>query len=98
MSSNGWPVQAEEGVLGGIVGGSEENFKKAEVFLKVFCEDYFYFGKVGMGTKSKLLNNFLTQRIATLIVHIIKSTKKLYNVAKLGSGNSATLSRIFDNL
>ena len=51
----GGPVQAEEGVLGGIVGGSEENFKKAEVFLKTFCKDYFYFGEVGMGTKSKLL-------------------------------------------
>ena len=29
----GGPVQAEEGVCGGIVGASEENFKKAEIFL-----------------------------------------------------------------
>ena len=101
----GGPVQAEEGVLGGIVGGSEQNFKKAEVFLKAFCKDYFHFGEVGMGTKSKLLNNFLTLGNATLIVHMIKSAekfdidlKKLYDVAKLGSGNSAALSRIFDNL
>ena len=101
----GGPVQAEEGVLGGIIGGSEENFKKAEVFLKAFCKDYFYFGEVGMGTKSKLLNNFLTLGNATLIVHMIKGAKKfdidlkkLYDVAKLGSGNSAALSRIFDNL
>ena len=101
----GGPVQAEEGVLGGIVGGSEENFKKAEVFLKAFCKDYFYFGEVGKGAKSKLLNNFLTLGNATLIVHMIKSAekfdidlKKLYDVAKLGSGNSAALSRIFDNL
>ena len=101
----GGPVQAEEGVLGGIVGGSEENFKKAEVFLKAFCKDYFYFGEVGKGAKSKLLNNFLTLGNATLIIHMIKSAekfdidlKKLYDVAKLGSGNSAALSRIFDNL
>jgi hypothetical protein len=101
----GGPVQAEEGVLGGIVGGSEENFKKAEVFLKAFCKDYFYFGEVGKGAKSKLLNNFLTLGNATLIVHMIKSAekfdidlKKLYDVAKLGSGNSAALNRIFDNL
>ena len=58
-----------------------------------------------MGAKSKLLNNFLTLGSATLIVHMIKSAekfnidlKKLYDVAKLGSGNSAALSRIFDNL
>jgi 3-hydroxyisobutyrate dehydrogenase-like beta-hydroxyacid dehydrogenase len=58
-----------------------------------------------MGAKSKLLNNFLTLGNATLIVHMIKSAekfnidlKKLYDVARLGSGNSAALSRIFDNL
>ena len=52
----GGPVQAEEGVLGGIVGASEDNFKKAEPYLKFFCKEYFYFGEVGMGAKSKLLN------------------------------------------
>ena len=101
----GGPVQAEDGVLGGIVGGSEDNFKLAEPYLKIFCKDYFYFGAVGMGAKSKLLNNFLTLGNAALINHMIKSAtkfgldlKKFYGVAKLGSGNSAALSRIFDNL
>jgi 3-hydroxyisobutyrate dehydrogenase-like beta-hydroxyacid dehydrogenase len=32
----GGPVQAEEGVLGGIVGASDENFKIAEPYLKKF--------------------------------------------------------------
>ena len=68
----GGPVQAEEGVLGGIIGGSEENFKKAEVFLKAFCKDYFYFGEVGMGTKSKLLN---------------KVDKVIFHKTNLGKGN-----------
>ena len=101
----GGPVQAEEGVCGGIVGASEENFKKSEVYLKTFCKDYFHFGPVGMGAKSKLLNNFLTLGNAALINHMAKSAKdlgldlnKLYDVAKLGSGNSAALIRIFDNL
>jgi 3-hydroxyisobutyrate dehydrogenase-like beta-hydroxyacid dehydrogenase len=101
----GGPVQAEEGVLGGIVGGSEDNFKLAEPYLKIFCKDYFYFGEIGMGAKSKLLNNFLTLGNAALINHMAKSAKKFgldlkkfYDVAKLGSGNSAALSRIFDNL
>ena len=101
----GGPVQAEEGVLGGIVGASNENFKIAEAYLKNFCKNYFHFGPVGMGAKSKLLNNFLTLGNATLINHLAKTgkefgldMKKLFEVAKLGSGNSAALNRVFDNL
>ena len=37
----GGPVQAEEGVLGGIVGASDENFKIAEPYLKNFCKNTF---------------------------------------------------------
>ena len=101
----GGPVQAEEGVLGGIVGASEDNFKKAEPYLKFFCKEYFYFGEVGMGAKSKLLNNFLTLGNAALVNHLAIGAKelgldlqKVYDVAKLGSGNSAALNRVFDNL
>ena len=101
----GGPVQAEEGVCGGIVGASEENFKKSEVYLKTFCKDYFHFGAVGKGAKSKLLNNFLSLGTATNVIEFIKSAKKLdidleklFAVAKLGSGNSTALNRIFDNV
>jgi 3-hydroxyisobutyrate dehydrogenase-like beta-hydroxyacid dehydrogenase len=101
----GGPVQAEEGVLGGIVGGSEANFKLAEPYLKIFCKNYFYFGSVGMGAKSKLLNNFLSLGNAALVNHLAKTArelgldlKKVFDVAKLGSGNSAALIRVFDNL
>ena len=101
----GGPVQAVEGVLGGIVGGSDENFKLGEPYLKMFCKDYFYFGPVGMGAKSKLLNNFLSLGNAALVNHLAKTAselgldlKKVFDVAKLGSGNSAGLVRIFENL
>ena len=101
----GGPVQAEEGVLGGIVGASKENFKKAEPYLKFFCKDYFYFGEVGMGAKSKLLNNFLSLGNGALVNHLAIGAKelgldlqKVFSVAKLGSGNSAALNRVFDNL
>ena len=101
----GGPVQAEQGVLGGIVGASEDNFKLAEPYLKLFCKNYFHFGLVGMGAKSKLLNNFLTLGNAALINHMAKAAKKfdldmqkLFDVAKLGSGNSAALVRVFDAL
>jgi len=101
----GGPVQAEEGILGGIVGASENNFKLAEPYLKMFCKEYFYFGTVGMGAKSKLLNNFLSLGNAALVNHLAKTAtelgldlKKVFDVAKLGSGNSAALIRVFDNL
>ncbi len=101
----GGPVQAEEGVCGGIVGASLENFKKAEVYLKAFCKDYFHFGEVGKGAKSKLLNNFLSLGTATYVIELIKSAKKLnidleklFAVAKLGSGNSTALNRILGSV
>ena len=101
----GGPVQAEEGILGGIVGASDESFKIAEPYFKFFCKEYFHFGTVGMGAKSKLLNNFLSLGNAALVNHLAKSAKemgldlkKVFDVAKLGSGNSAALNRVFDNL
>ena len=101
----GGPVQAEQGILGGIVGASDENFKIAEPYFNFFCKDYFHFGPVGMGAKSKLLNNFLSLGNAALVNHLAKSStemgldlKKVFDVAKLGSGNSAALNRVFDNL
>ena len=101
----GGPVQAEQGILGGIVGASDENFKMAEPYFNFFCKEYFHFGPVGMGAKSKLLNNFLSLGNAALVNHLAKSAtemgldlKKVFDVAKLGSGNSAALNRVFDNL
>ena len=101
----GGPAQAAEGIFGGIVGATDNNFKLAEPYLKLFCKNYFHFGSVGMGAKSKLLNNFLTLGNAALINHMAKAAKKfdldlqkLFDVAKLGSGNSAALNRIFDAL
>ena len=41
----GGPVQAEEGVCGGIVGASDENFKKAEIYLKTFVKITFILEK-----------------------------------------------------
>ena len=101
----GGPAQAEEGILGGIIGATDNNFKLAEPYLKLFCKNYFHFGSVGMGAKSKLLNNFLTLGNAALINHMTIAAKKFgldlqkfFDVAKLGSGNSAALNRIFDAL
>ena len=54
-----------------------------------------------MGAKSKLLNNFLSLGNAVLVNHLAKSAtdlgldlRKVFDVAKLGSGNSGALERI----
>ena len=100
----GGPVQAEEGVLGGIVGASDEDFINSKVYLDTFCKNYFHFGEVGMGSKTKLICNFLSLGTTTFVIETIKAVEKLdinlekfYAVAKLGSGNSGALSRIADN-
>lgn len=97
----GGPVQAEEGVLGGIVGASESNFIEAKKYLMSFCKDIFHFGPVGVAAKAKLISNFLSLGTTTFAIETVKAAnhfnidlKKLYDVAKLGSGNSGALTRI----
>ena len=99
----GGPVQAEEGVLGAIIGSSKENYVSTKLYLDAFCKEHFYFGEVGMGAKVKLICNFLSLGTTTFVIETIKvaekfniDLKKFYSVAKLGSGNSGALSRIAD--
>tara|TARA_Y100000590_G_scaffold386726_1_gene459743 strand:- start:2273 stop:3127 length:855 start_codon:yes stop_codon:yes gene_type:complete len=97
----GGPVQAEEGVLGGIIGSSKTDYNKAKLYLNTFCKEHFHFGPVGMGAKAKLICNFLSLGTTTFVIETIKAVEKLdidlnkfYSVAKLGSGNSGALYRI----
>ena len=97
----GGPVQSEEGILGGIVGASDKNFEEAKVYLEAFCRNIFHFGSVGVAAKAKLISNFLSLGTTTFVIETIKAAnyfnidlQKLYDVAKLGSGNSGALTRI----
>jgi 3-hydroxyisobutyrate dehydrogenase-like beta-hydroxyacid dehydrogenase len=54
----GGPVQAEEGVLGGIVGATDDNFQLAEPYLKLFCKNYFPFWSSWNGCKIKTFKQF----------------------------------------
>jgi len=99
----GGPAQAEQGILGGIVGATKEDYNLAKMYLDSFCKEHFYFGSVGMGAKAKLICNFLSLGTTTFVIETIKAAekhnidlKKFYSVAKLGSGNSGALSRIAD--
>ena len=97
----GGPVQAEEGILGGIVGASEKNYEESKEYLKTFCKNIFHFGPIGIAAKTKLISNFLSLGTTTFVIETIKAAnhfnidlQKLYDVAKLGSGNSGALTRI----
>ena len=99
----GGPVQAEEGVLGGIWGGDSEDFEVSKKYLHPFCKNVFNFGSVEKAAQAKLLSNFLSLLTTTTVIEFFKSAKKLdidmnllCDVAKLGSGNSGALNRIAD--
>ena len=99
----GGPVQAEEGVLGAIVGADHNDIEDAKNILMNFCKDVFHFGDVGIGAKTKLISNFLSLGTATFVIETLKAAKhhnidmqKLIDVARLGSGNSGALNRIAD--
>ena len=97
----GGPVQSEQGVLGGIFGGTKNNFYKSKKYLNCFCKSVFNFGNVTKASSAKLLSNFLSLITTTTVIEFFKSANKLnidinllYEVAKLGSGNSGALDRI----
>jgi len=99
----GGPLQAEEGILGAIVGADNNDIKDAKNILMNFCKEVFHFGEVGIGAKTKLISNFLSLGTATFVIETLKAAKhhdidlqKLIDVARLGSGNSGALNRIAD--
>ena len=99
----GGAAQAREGVLGAIVGCDVAQFKRARILLSAFCKRVEYFGAPGMGARAKLVSNFLALGTATLVIETFRQARalgvdwrKLYELAQLGSGNSAGLRRIMD--
>jgi len=99
----GGPLQAEEGVLGAIVGADNNDIADAKNILMNFCKDVFHFGDIGIGAKTKLISNFLSLGTTTFVIETLKAAKhlnidmqKLIDVARLGSGNSGALNRIAD--
>ena len=99
----GGPVQSLQGVLGAIVGSSIDDFEEVKKILMNFCKDVFHFGEIGIEAKVKLISNFLSLGTATFVIETLKAANhlnidldKLYDVAKLGSGNSGALNRIAD--
>ena len=83
------------------IDASENNINEAKEYLTTFCKNIFHFGPVGVAAKAKLISNFLSLGTSTFVIETIKAAnhfnidlQKLYDVAKLGSGNSGALTRI----
>ncbi len=100
----GGAQQAEQGVLGAIVGCDGEIADKARKVLSCFCSRIEHFGPVGSGARAKLVSNFLALGTAALAIETFQNARalgvdwrKLYDLALLGSGKSAGLERIVGN-
>mgnify|MGYP001195262212 FL=1 len=90
-----------KGILGSIWGGDQNKFEESKIYLDTFCENVFNFGSVEKACAAKLLSNFLSLLTTTTVIEYFKSAekldvdwRKLFEVAKLGSGNSGALGRI----
>ena len=90
-----------KGILGSIWGGDQDKFNESKIYLDTFCKNIFNFGSVEKASAAKLLSNFLSLLTTTTVIEYFKSAekldvdwKKLFEVAKLGSGNSGALNRI----
>ena len=90
-----------KGILGSIWGGDKDKFNESKIYLDTFCKNIFNFGGVEKASAAKLLSNFLSLLTTTTVIEYFKSAekldvdwKKLFEVAKLGSGNSGALNRI----
>ena len=93
--------ESELGILGSIWGGDDNKFEESKIYLNTFCKNIFNFGSVEKACAAKLLSNFLSLLTTTTVIEYFKSAeklnidiRKLFEVAKLGSGNSAALDRI----
>jgi len=100
----GGAAQAEQGVLGAIVGCDGDIPDQVHDVLSCFCSRVERFGPVGAAARAKLVSNFLALGTAALAIETFKKAqaldvdwKQLYDLALLGSGKSVGLERIIGN-
>jgi len=95
------PAEAEAGKLNTMVGADEKTFAEVRPVLEAFCENVFYMGGVGAGSRTKLIYNLLTMGHAALIAEALCACAAtgvdLSRFAKVVSGGGAN-SGIFQML
>jgi 3-hydroxyisobutyrate dehydrogenase len=94
-------LQAQEGELKFLVGGSEEALAKAEPILRAMSKEVIHLGPVGSGAKMKLVNNFLSgvqvAALAEAIAWLERSgldREKALGILKSGAPGSPLLAGI----
>lgn len=94
-------VQADEGQLLFLVGGSSEVLSKVEHVLQAMSKEVVHLGPVGSGAKMKLLNNFLCGvQIASLaeglswLEHSGLNVEKALGILKSGAPGSPLLAGV----
>jgi 3-hydroxyisobutyrate dehydrogenase-like beta-hydroxyacid dehydrogenase len=65
------PAEAESGKLNTMVGADEKVFGEIRPILETFCENIFYMGPVGSGSRTKLIYNLITMGHAALIAEAL---------------------------
>jgi 3-hydroxyisobutyrate dehydrogenase-like beta-hydroxyacid dehydrogenase len=65
------PAEAEAGKLNTMVGADEKVFGDIRPILESFCENIFYMGGVGAGSRTKLIYNLITMGHAALIAEAL---------------------------
>jgi 3-hydroxyisobutyrate dehydrogenase-like beta-hydroxyacid dehydrogenase len=97
----GGKAQADEGVLGALVGTTEDTFSTVKPLLDSFCSSVQLFGPVGSGGRAKLINNAMVIGIAALVLEAFRKARRtqtnwaqLYDVVTRGSADSGVLRRI----
>jgi 3-hydroxyisobutyrate dehydrogenase-like beta-hydroxyacid dehydrogenase len=65
------PAEAEAGKLNTMVGADEKVFGEIRPILETFCENIFYMGPVGSGSRTKLIYNLITMGHAALIAEAL---------------------------
>lgn len=96
----GGPKQADEGVLGSLVGCREADFDEVEAVVGCYSASVRRIGEVSAGNSAKLLNNFVSQGQQALLAECFSRAKTmgvdsqaLYDVMMLGNARSNTLER-----
>ena len=91
----GGKAQAAEGILGALVGCSDETFRVVEPVLSAFCSTVQHFGPVGAGGRAKLINNAMVIGIAALVIEAFRKARRtntdwgqLFDVVTRGSADS----------
>lgn len=95
------PVEAEAGRLNLLIGGDDAVYAEVLPLLETFSENRFHAGPVGAGHKLKLLHNFVSLGLVTLVSEAAACAaaggiepELFVDVLKKGGGYGAALDRI----